>query len=180
MFRSLFIALLFIIVTLANPSFSFAQNVSTQSALQNVSYDLPYPGLLPDNPLYYLKALRDNILKLIIRDAVKKAEFDLLQADKRLGAAKALLDKGKEELAITTLSKSGNYFDDGITNIFRAKREGSDVEEFLNKMITASQKHQLVIREMQKGKSGETLTNLRFQEARANDFQERLEIIKND
>lgn len=180
MFRTLFIALIITLFTLLNHSFSLAQNVSTQSALQNVSYDLPYPGLLPDNPLYYLKALRDNILKLIIRDPVKKAEFDLLQADKRLGAAKALLDKGKEELAITTLSKSGNYFDDGITNIFRAKREGSDVDGLLDKMITSSQKHQLVIREMQMGKRGDTLTNLRFQEARAHDFQERLEIIKND
>jgi hypothetical protein len=180
MFRSLFIALFITLFTFVSHSSTYAQNVSTQSALQNVSYDLPYPGLLPDNPLYYLKAIRDNILKLIIRDPVEKAEFDLLQADKRLGAAKALLDKGKEELSITTLSKSGNYFDDGITNVFKAKREGRDVEELLNKMLTASQKHQLVIREMQKGKKAVTLTNLRFQEARAHDFQERLEIIKND
>lgn len=161
-----------------NSSFSYAQNTSTSSALPKVEYELPYPGLLPDNPLYYLKAIRDNIFKILIRDPMKKAEFDLLQSDKRLGGAKSLLEKGKDDLGLTTLSKSGNYFDDAIANIFKAKRQGEKTDQLLDKMITAAKKHQLEIREMQKGKKGDTLLNLRFQEARAHDFQERLEIIK--
>ena len=54
------------------------------------------------------------------------------------------------------------------------------VLQLLDRMITSSIKHQLVIREMQKGQKGDSLLNLRFQEARAHDFQERLEIIKSD
>lgn len=176
--KKLIVAILLVLLSLNFASFSFAQNTSTSSALPKVEYELPYPGLLPDNPLYYLKAIRDNIFKILIRDPMKKAEFDLLQSDKRLGAGVALLEKGKEDLAITTLSKSGNYFDDAIANIFKAKRQGENTDQLLDKMITAAKKHQLVIREMQKGKKGDILLNLRFQEAREHDFQERLEIIK--
>lgn len=176
--RKVVILLFVVLFALLIPSFSFAQNTSTSSAIPKVEYELAYPGILPDNPLYFLKAIRDNILKFLIRDKMKKAEFDLLQADKRLGAAKALLEKGKDELSITTLSKSGNYFDDAISNIFKAKRQGEKTDQLLDRMITASKKYQLEIREMQKGKIEDTLLNLRFLEARAHDFQERLEIIK--
>jgi hypothetical protein len=41
---------------------AFAQELSTSTAILNVQYDLPYTGILPDNPLYFLKALRDNII----------------------------------------------------------------------------------------------------------------------
>ncbi|OGH02856.1 MAG: hypothetical protein A2798_00270 [Candidatus Levybacteria bacterium RIFCSPHIGHO2_01_FULL_37_17] len=179
MLRRILIVLLLVLIS-SFFSKSLAQTVSTSSALPKVEYELVYPGLLPDNPLYYLKAIRDNILKFLIRDEMKKAEFDLLQADKRLGAGKALLEKAKDDLAITTLSKSGNYFDDAISNIFKAKKKGENVEQLLDKMITASKKHQFVIREMQSEQKGDTLLNLRFLEARAHDFQERLEIIKSD
>ncbi|OGH10737.1 MAG: hypothetical protein A3B38_03455 [Candidatus Levybacteria bacterium RIFCSPLOWO2_01_FULL_36_13] len=178
--RTAVLILFIVLLTILAPSFSFAQNISTSSAIPKVEYELPYPGLLPDNPLYYLKAIRDNILKFLIRDPMKKAEFDLLQSDKRLGASYALLKKGNYDLCITTLSKSGNYFDDAIANIFKAKKQGEKVDQLLDRMITSSIKHQLVIREMQKGQKGDSLLNLRFQEARAHDFQERLEIIKSD
>lgn len=176
--KRLLLILLITVFSLSSFSFAFAQNNSTNSALTNIEYELAYPGLLPDNPLYYLKAIRDNIFKFLIQDEMKKAEFDLLQSDKRLEASRLLLLKGKAELSITTLSKSGNYFDDAIANIFKAKKKGKNTDALLGKMITASRKHQQVIREMQKGRKGDTLLNLRFLEARAKDFQERLEIIR--
>ena len=101
--RTAVLILFIVLLTILAPSFSFAQNISTSSAIPKVEYELPYPGLLPDNPLYYLKAIRDNILKFLIRDPMKKAEFDLLQSDKRLGASYALLKKGNYDLCITTL-----------------------------------------------------------------------------
>src|ERR1035437_474186 len=76
---------------------SYAQ--STPSAqIRDVQYDLPYTGILPDNPLYFLKALRDNILNSLITDPLKKARFDLLMADKRLGGAVDLINKDKDDL----------------------------------------------------------------------------------
>lgn len=156
---------------------TFAQTASS-SAPMHVEYDLPYPGLLPDNPLYYLKAIRDNILKFIISDPLKKSEFDLLQADKRLVSAQALFSKGKKELSITTLSKSGNYFDDAISNVQKAKKQGEEVRQLINKLLISSQKHQEVIAQMEENQKGDNLLNLKYLEDRAHDFEERVLIIK--
>ncbi len=175
--KKLIVVILVFLFSFIFYSFSYAKDSATPSATQNIEYDLPYPGLLPDNPLYYLKAIRDNVFKFLIRDPLTKAEFDLLQSDKRLEAARLLLLKGNSELSITTLSKSGNYFDDAITNILKVKEKGDSKNSLLGKMITSSKKHQQIIREMQKGKKTDLLLNLRFLEARARDFQERLEII---
>src|SRR3989344_1770388 len=97
--------------------FSFAQEElsikeATESAdieeNKSVDYDLPYPGLLPDHPLYFLKMMRDSAIGFLISDPLKKAEFDLLQADKRLNSGLYLLHNDKDknaELAQSTISK---------------------------------------------------------------------------
>jgi len=166
-----------------NPTIVLAkENDATQSAevIEIVEYELPYPGLLPDNPLYYLKAIRDNLLKFFITDPLRKTEFDLLQSDKRLGAAKMLLAKGRNELAITTLSKSGNYFDDAISQIQIARKQGKDIKPLLDNLLNSSKKHQQVISEMEKNQKDDVLLSLKFLRQRAKDFQERVEIIKAD
>ncbi|MEK7551360.1 MAG: DUF5667 domain-containing protein [Patescibacteria group bacterium] len=173
--------LLILLFILINPTKALAkenQDSSPSAVMETIQYEIPYPGLLPDNPLYYLKVIRDNILKFLISDPLKKTEFSLLQADKRLGGAKLLLDKGKAELSITTLSKSGNYFEDAISNVQKAKKEGEDVNAILDQLLKASQKHQEIILGMQNGQKGDTLLNLKFLEQRAKDFQERVLIIK--
>ncbi len=117
---------LLLIVLFSN--IAFAQ-VASESARNN--YQLPYPGLLPDNPLYFLKAARDRIIEFLISDPLKKAEFDLLSADKRLAVGLALFDKKKYELSETTISKGENYFEDGIKNLDNAKREGRQIDPSL-------------------------------------------------
>ena len=141
--------LLVILLILFSLSFQKAFAQSTPSAeIINVQYNLPYTGILPDNPLYFLKALRDNVLATFITDPSKKAEYDLLMADKRLGGAQALLLKDKDDLAITTLSKSGNYFYQAIGQAVVAKRQGENVNNIISTLVTASQKHQQVILQM--------------------------------
>ena len=173
--------LLILLFILINPTKALAKETSNSSpsaVMEVVQYEIPYPGLLPDNPLYYLKVIRDNILKFLISNPRKKTECSLLQADKRLGAAKLLLEKGKGELSITTLSKSGNYFEDAISNVQKAKKQGDDTNAILDQLLKASQKHQEIILQMQKGQKGDILLNLKFLEQRAKDFQERVLIIK--
>ncbi len=69
--------------------------VTPAPVVPKVEYNLPYPGILPDHPLYFLKQLRDKILDFLITDPVKKAEFYILQADKRLSMGIALTDEKK-------------------------------------------------------------------------------------
>jgi hypothetical protein len=156
---------------------SFAQSTPSAQIL-NVQYDLPYTGILPDNPLYFLKAVRDNVLNLLITDPVKKAEFDLLMADKRLGGAQALLAKHKNDLAITTLSKSGNYFYQAVQQIAIAKKQGENVNNDISKLITASLKHQQVIFQMINQADNATKGALKVSLDRAKDFQINAQSLK--
>jgi hypothetical protein len=156
---------------------SFAQ--STPSAMIiNVQYDLPYTGILPDNPLYFLKAVRDNVLNLLITDPLKKSEFDLLMADKRLGGAQALLNKKEDDLAITTLSKSENYFYQAIQQIAIAKKQGDNVNNDIAKLITASLKHQQVIFQMISQANKDTKRALGVSLNRVRDFQTSAQSLK--
>jgi hypothetical protein len=70
------------------------KSVATPSpAPVSIRYDLPYPGILPTHPLYFFKQLRDTLVEMLISDPVKKIEFYILQADKKLGMAMLLADK---------------------------------------------------------------------------------------
>lgn len=58
-----------------------------------VEYSLPYPGILTNHPLYFLKYMRDMVLENIITDPVKKLEFSLLQSDKFFAMAMKYAEK---------------------------------------------------------------------------------------
>jgi len=171
--------LIFLLLFLLGFNKTFAQTISSSSAgLPEVNYELPYPGILPNNPLYFLKAVRDNLVGFFIMDPLKKSEYDLLQADKRLASAKALLDLGNVDLSITTLSKSGNYFDQAISKAEQAKSQGENTNDIFGKLILSSQKQQLVIQQMIGKTKGDNKTNLKLLEERARDFEQRAKIIK--
>ena len=127
-----------------------------------VDYTLPYPGLLPDNPLYSLKVLRDRLISFFISDPLKRSSFDLLQADKRLEAAYYLQKKGKQydDLVGTTVSKAENYFDDSVQQVKVAKSMGEDVNPQLGTQRTAVLKHQQVIGQMRQTAGSKLQQNL--------------------
>lgn len=128
------------LIFLLSFNISFAQTATPNS--QQINYELPYPGLLPDSPLYFLRVIRDKIVGLLISDPLKKAEFNLLQADKRLNAGIYLFNKGKVSLAFSTVSKAENYFGEAIDKIGEAKMEGKDVKRMEEKLMNALRKHQ--------------------------------------
>jgi len=158
---------------------TFAQSTPS-AAIINVQYDLPFTGILPDNPLYFLKALRDNVLGMFITDPTKKAEYDLLMADKRLGGAEALIVKDKDDLAITTLSKSGNYFYQAIGLAEDAKKQGVNVNDIVSKLVTASMKHQQVIFQMTQQADSNAKGTLEASLNRVKDFQSSAEQLKSN
>ena len=125
---------------------SFAKDLmATSSSKAEINYELPYPGLLPDNPLYFLRIIRDKTINFLIADPLKKAEFNLLQADKRLNAGIYLFNKGKSSLALSTISKAENYFEQAIGKAKEARKEGVAINEIARKLISSSKKHQEVI-----------------------------------
>ncbi len=122
------------------------EDSSTESAIlkpERVNYEFPYPGMLPDNPFYFLKVLRDGVVKILINDEMKMARFSLLNAEKRGYSAKLLVDKNKDSLAVETLSKGNNYLNDclaAVRNYQQSHPKSPDTKPFLIQLHASSQK----------------------------------------
>lgn len=151
------ILLLFFIAWLFSPMQIRAEELASPSAdifpiPQRVVYALPYPGILPGNPLYLLKVMRDRVIGFLIADSAKKAEFDLLQADKRLQMGVFLLQKNntKEDIAFSTIAKGQNYFEEAIAKIQELKKQGHVIDDLGSSMLLSSQKHQEVLKDLAK------------------------------
>lgn len=140
--------------------FAFAQEASSPSATPTPpkeEYALPYPGLLPNHPLYFLKTTRDKVISFLIADSYKKAEFNLLQADKRLSAALSLMEKekGKEQIVVSTISKGLNYFEEAIAQSQAAQKEGRDIKDITKKFFASLEKHKEIVGSLKK-KAGDS------------------------
>lgn len=145
-FRQIFLFLFFFLFLLV----VFALPMSAQSvpaSQPSIDYTLPYPGLLPDNPLYVFKAIRDKLVSIFIADPKSKAEFDLLQADKRLAASFSLSKERpiNGQLVVGTLSKGENYFSEALGQASVAKRQGIEINGLLDQMENATKKHLQII-----------------------------------
>jgi len=146
----IFVTIVCFLIILSNTASAFAQQISPSitpiPSPTPVEYQLPYPGILPGHPFYFLKSLRDNIMSLLISSPLKKAEFNLLQSDKNLQAALYLYGQNKDnETVFQTLQASEDYFKKTIDNIEEAKKQGINVLEFERKITIASLKHQELV-----------------------------------
>lgn len=115
---------------------------SPSPQVAKVNYDLPYPGMLPDNPLYFLKGIRDKIIEILISDPVKKGEFYLLSSDKRLNSGYYLIEKGKDEMGVLYISKSNNYMHMAVAELQKSGTRGKDMFSTLK---TSIKKHEEVM-----------------------------------
>src|SRR5579872_2843246 len=160
----------------AAPSEHMQQQIRTTP----VDYAMPYPGILPDSPLYPLKAFRDRVVSFFITDASKQADFDLLQADKRVAAGEYLLQEKNpnKELISETISKGENYFGDAIKNIAVAKNEGQLTNDFLDKLTRAGEKHQQIFLQMAEKTGGQLHQDLLSEVSRVQDFENQVSKLK--
>jgi hypothetical protein len=122
--------------------------LEASAAAQKVDYILVYPGILPDHPLYSLKMIRDRILEFLTRDTIKRAELFVLFADKRLGAARALIEGGKADLGATTIAKAEIYLERAIDQASLAKQEKKEMGDLFDKLEKSQKKHIEVIEEL--------------------------------
>lgn len=114
----------------------------------DVEYELPFPGkILPDSPLWALKALRDKVWYKVTANPLKKAELALLFADKRLSSSVTLFESKETGVALSTLSKGEKYLELSVEMEKKARDEGFDTAAFLSRLATASLKHRQVIEE---------------------------------
>jgi len=134
------------------PIFYFANYSQTISIDDKKTvYELPYPGILPDHPLYIFKVFRDKILDFSTRDNLKKVDLYILLSDKRAKMAQNLNGKGKTDLAISTMSKGEKYFLKIPYLLKNYKLQGGALnQEILDKVIASNSKHKEIIQELLK------------------------------
>ena len=131
-------------------SYSFTTAIPESSVLgaesSEINYQFPHQGrILPDNPLWVLKAARDRIWFLITSSHTRKAELALLFSDKRLMSGRTLLEKKKPDIAISTLTKGEKYLEIAVAEDTLARSQGFDTSMFLSKLASASLKHREVL-----------------------------------
>jgi len=111
-------------------------------ATESSTYKLPYPGMLPDNPLYKLKTARNKLMLFMIRNPAKKAEKHLELADKQLIAALKLAEKDKMDLAIHTAFKGEHHMTKLIDELRKIDAQERDIDKgFIDTTQDASDKH---------------------------------------
>lgn len=118
------------------------------TASAGANYYLPYPGILPDNPLYFLKMFRDKVWLFLTFDSLKKSQTLLLFADKRLGAGETLIKGGKVDLGISTITKGEKYLEQAIVEAQKANKAGKDTKALSQQLLQAALKHQEVLNEL--------------------------------
>jgi len=112
-------------------------------------YELPYSGLLPDHPLYFLKILRDTILIITTRGNDKKAELYRHLSDKQIVSALRLSEKGKDSLALDHALQAEELFLK-IPPLLKIekKQEGKGSGDLISKLHLSNAKHREVIAEI--------------------------------
>ena len=120
---------------------------ATQAATK-VEYYLPYPGILPDSPLYKIKMVRDRIKIWMTFDESEKARVELAMADKRINAALALAEGNKPALAVTTATKAEKYLEQSTNRVIKLIKLGKDEKSQLLNLEKAVAKHAEVLVEI--------------------------------
>ncbi len=124
-------------------------NASAPAMAQKVEYTLPYPGILPDNPLYFLKQLRDTVMQWLIADPIRKIEFYVLQSDKETNAGVFLNTAGKQTLAKEAIERASKYTGLAIDGLNSLKSQGKEVPSFVVENLGNSlAKHEEVLSEV--------------------------------
>lgn len=147
----------------------------------SVSYELAYPGILPDNPLYVFKVARDVIVGFFISDPLKKAQFDLLMADKRLNAGVYLSDEKqtpkRDGQIADVVSKGENYFFDAVSEVRKAVGKNEVVSPVIGNMSLSIQKHLEVIAALEKKVDTQTKRKLQYEEFRVGQYQQEVNLL---
>lgn len=136
-----------------------------------IEYSLPYPGVLPGGPMYFLKEARDTIFETFTTDQLKKSNRYLLQADKRLSTGLLLFDRGDKESAEILISKSLESLEKSLEKAIETKKSGNNIFDILPKIKMSSLKQKQEIKILIGKSDGEILQKLEIDLKKAEDLE---------
>lgn len=144
---------------------------------QENNYYLAYPGILPDHPIYWLKMARDKMVEVFTSDRLKKTGVWMDFADKRLGAAKVLVEGNQVDLGVQTATKANGYLAKAVLLMEELKKQGENVGDIANKMERETLKHAQILNQLGMMKSGDASGKLNGLRDEAIKLHERVEVV---
>lgn len=116
---------------------------------KNIVYDLPYPGkILPNNPLWPVKVLRDRAEFHFAGSSQDKAKTALELSDKRLSMALKLWNEGEVSVSIETAQKAVGYLVTASIYAKNAQESGEDVHDLIRVVDLSALKHRQILETM--------------------------------
>lgn len=112
----------------------FAQSAALAAEATPSAGDLPAVHILPDNPLYFLKTIKEKVQLLITRSASGQANLLLDFSQKRLAEAQKVAEKGKVHISEKLLAVFGKDIEAAQKQIKEAKRKGEETYHLLVKL----------------------------------------------
>lgn len=95
---------------------------------------LPTVHILPDNPLYFLKTIKEKVQLLVARNASSQADLLLDFSQKRLAEAQKVAEKGKIHISEKLLEAFGKDIETAQEKINQAKERGEQTRDLLLKL----------------------------------------------
>lgn len=125
----------------------YAQNVEATAAA-DVS-ELPAVHILPDNPLYFLKTLKEKFQLIATRSSSGQADLFLNFAQNRLAEALKVTEKGKVHISEKLFAAFGQDIDAAQKKIEEAQRQGEQTRDILLKLQQTVDYQRAVLVKMQ-------------------------------
>jgi len=107
------------------------------------SYELFWPivaGKVEGDSLYSLKLFKEKVREMLILSDFKKADYNILIAEKRIVEAEKLINDSKFEDAKKTLDRLSVSLEKVVNNIKAAEKSGIPVESLQNRLTSSLEK----------------------------------------
>ncbi|MFW5704158.1 MAG: DUF5667 domain-containing protein [Patescibacteria group bacterium] len=143
------IALLSVCAVLLGGGSIAAQPITTFEE-ESVEYQLPYPGILVDNPLYFVKSIRNRLLIMFASSSLDKAQEYLNQSNKKLAMAEPLREKGKIKRTVGVVEDANDLFQKAVEQYKMIEDRPEEKPALLEELKIANRKHRQVIEDLLK------------------------------
>ncbi|MEK7071260.1 MAG: DUF5667 domain-containing protein [Patescibacteria group bacterium] len=153
MFKKALTPLLIFLFLVSIPPLFYLFNYSDTVLVseKKIVYELPYPGILPDSPLYSVKQIRDKMLEAMTRKNIDKAKLYLLISDKEIRMTELLAEKGNWTLVEKTLISATAYQAKIYPLLKVAKQQGDKPTlALVDQLIASTTKHREVFISLKK------------------------------
>ena len=100
---------------------------------------------LPSHPLYFLILIKENINRIFQPSAVKRAEFDLVVAGKRVKETYLLIDKGDSKNAAKSIRRYSQRMKKMVKQINKARSQNQEVEPQVMQMAESLRLHEILL-----------------------------------